>query len=114
MKNADQRKRAAPCNGCDFLGLSTLTCDYILLTKKRRPCPPGKGCTVKTVGSGKGKLDRDKRLMELYREGKNDVELAKATGYALSSIRNWRKRHHLPAVVKGNPRHKRKENKHES
>lgn len=107
-KSVDQKRRAAPCKGCDFLSLSTLTCDYILMTEKRRPCPPGKGCTVKRVSSSKGKMDRDERLMQLYREGKNDVELVKLTGYAISSIRNWRKRNRLPAVVMGNPKHKHK------
>lgn len=38
------------CVGCiyhgwinGYLGF----CNYILMTSKRRPCPPGKGCTVK-------------------------------------------------------------------
>lgn len=108
MKTVDQRKLAAPCKGCDFLGLSTLTCDYILMTKKCRPCPPGKGCTEKSTKGSKSKLDHDKRLLELYLEGKNDVELANLTGYHIGSIRNWRKRNHYPPVVKGNPRHKHK------
>ena len=108
MKTADQQALAKPCKGCVYLSLSTLTCDYILVTKKQRPCPPGKGCTVKTTTGGKGRMDRDERLMQLYREGKNDVELSELTGYCKSAIFNWRKRHRLPPVVMGNPLHKKK------
>ena len=103
-------KISAPCKGCDYLGLSTLTCDYYLRhgVGNRRPCKPGKGCRAKTTVSAKGKLDRDERLLRLYQEGKNDVELARATGYHIGSIRNWRKRHKYPPVVMGNPLHKKK------
>lgn len=39
-----------PCKGCAYWcgGKTTIkTCDYMLITGKRRPCPPGEGCTVK-------------------------------------------------------------------
>lgn len=35
------------CKGCIYLGDNVKTCDYYLLTGTRRPCKPGKGCTVK-------------------------------------------------------------------
>lgn len=39
-----------PCKGCAYWcggPTTTKTCDYILIEGKRRPCPPGEGCTVK-------------------------------------------------------------------
>lgn len=39
-----------PCNGCIYLEgcyEQSATCDYYLITGKRRPCEPGKGCTVR-------------------------------------------------------------------
>lgn len=41
---------ADPCKGCFYRRGSTeasKSCDYILIEGHRRPCPPGKGCTVK-------------------------------------------------------------------
>ena len=38
------------CEGCDYYyGDSCKTCNYIFITGHRRPCPPGKDCTVKKV-----------------------------------------------------------------
>ena len=40
-----------PCRGCVYWRQTgngvTTSCDYILLTGCRRPCPPGEACTVK-------------------------------------------------------------------
>ena len=39
-----------PCDGCwYFIGASDFDrcCCYYLITGIRRPCPPGKGCTVR-------------------------------------------------------------------
>ena len=38
------------CSGCAYLGWIAGYigyCSYMFKTDKRRPCPPGKGCTVK-------------------------------------------------------------------
>ena len=38
------------CPGCIYFGWVNSymgCCNYYLMTDKRRPCPPGKGCTVK-------------------------------------------------------------------
>lgn len=46
------------CKGCIYLGTagSFGCCDYIFKVGKRRPCPHGKGCTVKeTMKRGKKK-----------------------------------------------------------
>lgn len=39
-----------PCYGCKYscTGFgSYIYCEYIFITGHRRPCPPGKDCTVK-------------------------------------------------------------------
>ena len=54
MKEKKVYERA--CAGCVYFGWvgSYLgCCNYILMEGKRRPCPPGKGCTVKTKKKGK-------------------------------------------------------------
>lgn len=43
------------CEGCVYYKGEyemNLCCNYMLDTGKRRPCPPGKGCTVKTRKKG--------------------------------------------------------------
>lgn len=39
-------KMQRDCKGCYYF--SGWSCDYILFEKKRRPCPPGSRCTVKS------------------------------------------------------------------
>lgn len=44
------------CDGCIFKGIlqsDLRVCNYFLATKIRRPCPAGKGCTVKQTGKKK-------------------------------------------------------------
>lgn len=50
-----------PCKGCkyavsEYKGSEGYYCQYILMTKKRRPCPPGEGCTVKETEQ-KGRVE---------------------------------------------------------
>ena len=60
--NAQQQRMQKNCRGCFYH--SGWSCDYILLEKRRRPCPPGDGCTVrKTRG-----LSRSERLAVINRE----------------------------------------------
>lgn len=38
------------CKGCIYMGWTGSylgCCNYIFMKNQRRPCPPGKGCTVK-------------------------------------------------------------------
>lgn len=44
-------ERIKPCQGCAYLGEAGHygCCNYIFCTGKRRPCPPGKGCTAKNT-----------------------------------------------------------------
>lgn len=47
----DLRRMQKKCAGCIYLGgrQELKTCNYIFLKDRKRPCPPGDGCTVKTV-----------------------------------------------------------------
>ena len=56
------RKNDAYCKGCVYRGKTSgdTTCEYILIEKKRRPCKPGDGCTVRVLG----KKDRKKQFAE--------------------------------------------------
>lgn len=40
-----------PCEGCIYLSKVDCMpcCNYIFMENKRRPCPPGEGCTVKVT-----------------------------------------------------------------
>lgn len=41
-----------PCHGCIYMSIvssSIPCCNYIFIEDKRRPCPPGAECTVKTT-----------------------------------------------------------------
>ena len=50
------------CKGCIYFGVvgDYGCCNYIFMADKRRPCPPGKGCTVKVALKRKRK-ERGKR-----------------------------------------------------
>lgn len=52
------------CHDCFFYGGQSepaLTCNYLLMRGKRRPCPPGKGCTVKERRGKKRRTQKDNR-----------------------------------------------------
>lgn len=38
-----------------------MCCHYLLVTDKRRPCPPGKDCTVKIKRKRKRKTEAERR-----------------------------------------------------
>lgn len=88
------------CNKCRFYSPHTTTCDYFLVTGKRRPCPAGKGCKAREKELRKGgrriKLDEAKAY-ELYEQGKNDHEIAQEVGVSDSAIYYWRKSRSLKA-----------------
>lgn len=45
--NERQAIMQEPCKGCMYF--SGWNCDYILMEKKRRPSPPGEGCTARKI-----------------------------------------------------------------
>lgn len=52
----NETRRIEPCQGCKYLGLVSGygCCLYFLRTSVRRPCKPGKGCTVKDMDESTG------------------------------------------------------------
>ena len=52
MEDQREKKVDRYCVGCQYLKKITddiYFCSYMLDTDKRRPCPPGRGCTVRTL-----------------------------------------------------------------
>ncbi len=50
------------CNGCKYyhqISTHLLGCHYIFMEGKRRPCDPGKDCTVKDTGKRRRKKKGD-------------------------------------------------------
>lgn len=88
------------CHKCRFYGKHTKTCDYIIVTDRRRPCPPGKGCTVREkeiVYNGRRMKWDTKKAYELYKECMNDSAIAREVGVSAYTITCWRKRENLPS-----------------
>ena len=68
----EKKKRGRPpganraCKGCMYQGhlytsdKELRTCDYLLITGHRRPCPPGAGCTAKKLVNGRSRRKTDK------------------------------------------------------
>lgn len=53
---SDNDSIARYCRGCTYWGggnESAACCNYIFMEGQRRPCPPGKGCTVKRLRKGR-------------------------------------------------------------
>lgn len=41
------------CRGCIYFGTFLRSCEYMIQTGNLRPCPAGKGCTVRTTKRGR-------------------------------------------------------------
>ncbi len=78
------------CDGCIYRGLIGgdwyRYCKYLLDKGERRPCPPGKGCTVKLTA-------RRGKLLTIDGETKSVTEWAEITGISKFVIYSWIKRH---------------------
>lgn len=118
------RKKAPPgCEGCIDLTGDGL-CRYAVRTGHRRGCPPGEGCTVKTVGPrpkpvctlppkpqterplpfgstrrawALEELSQSELACRLYAEGAMDAEIALATGFCITTVAKWRRETGRPA-----------------
>lgn len=70
-------------NGCVYRGIvqgSLPCCNYIFMEDKRRPCPPGEGCTVKTTNreaQRKGAEERKQRKLEQMKQARAKKRLAR-------------------------------------
>ena len=92
--------RNPACTGCAYAGMAGHwpICAYILIEGRRRPCPPGLGCTVKRTEGVKMperiSWDRE-RARALIAEGKKDLEIADMVGCSLPAFRSWKQREGL-------------------
>lgn len=63
-----------PCEGCRFAfagyGVDLYGCEYFLITGQRRPCPAGKGCTVKRKAQTTKHEQQKARLNGIARESR--------------------------------------------
>ena len=94
---------------CAFKGTNTDTCDYILVTGKRRGCPAGPLCIrYKPVNAKERKVpqlpstfkkDRSGLFTafgSLYEEGYSDREIADIMGVGRDTVTRWRHEERLP------------------
>lgn len=71
------------CNGCVYKGLvqgHVPCCNYIFMEDKRRPCPPGEGCTVKMTNreaQRKAAGERKRKALERAKEARAKKRLAR-------------------------------------
>lgn len=101
MKKAKQEEMSAEwaamaraCRGCDYQAGGKY-CDYIGIVGHRRPCPPGKDCTVKKV-TGKKQAPDYVKIAALYEDGLDDREIAKGARCSIAAVGRWRKEQSLP------------------
>lgn len=95
------------CEGCFYAVLlsGAWCCDYLLMTGRRRPCPPGEGCTVREKAdlTKKGSAFMKRREWDtekakaLYDQKLSDAEIAGRVGTTASAVACWRRGLGLPA-----------------
>lgn len=106
---------AKGCEGCYFLSNYFGCCNYLIFTGKRRPCPGGKDCTVKTVtgpewrkyaprrsaGGQRVGWDTEKAL-KMWLNGRSYAEIAAEMGVTSGTIADYKQRHwkHLEPMRK--------------
>ena len=97
-------------NDCAFKGTNTDTCDYILVTGKRRGCPAGPLCIrYKPVTAKERKVSqlpstfkKDRSglfvaFQSLYEEGYSDQEIAADLSVSKETVARWRREERLPS-----------------
>ncbi len=93
------------CRGCIYHAAGKY-CDYIGIMGHKRPCPPGKLCTVKEMVGGsrprRSPVNYEK-VRELYDQGMTDREIAEGAHCGQSTVSKWRKQNGLPANAAKKP-----------
>ena len=97
-------------NDCAFKGTNTGTCDYIIVTGKRRGCPAGPLCLrYKPVTAKERKVPQLPSTFKkdrsglytafdtMYEEGFSDREIAEALGVSRDTVSKWRRSERLPS-----------------
>ena len=110
------------CGKCRYYGPASHTCDYYCITKERRGCPAGEGCTKFEKGTKaknvlklpperekiepKPKRHRRRKFNELEAwkmyelERLNDREIGERLGVVWTTVLKWRKANHYPCNYK--------------
>lgn len=97
-KNAAKRNPLAKgCEGCWFLSNYFGCCNYLIFTGKRRPCPGGKGCTVKSktppaefYSGAKWNVALGKRMWEA---DATDAEIAAKVCASSEAVQGYRRKY---------------------
>lgn len=115
-------RRIGPCRSCLY-GSGDGYCTYILWTLHRRPCPPGKDCTVYERASDEQRKKAKNNIviipaatpkppkpsrrtwdtakaLQMYQDGASDVQIAKACRVSPTTIYLWRNAQGLPTHAK--------------
>lgn len=88
----EARERSVGCKGCVYAtsyAYEAYFCEYLLQTGKRRPCPPGKLCTVKVnvrTKAGRPPIVNHNTVMQMRDGGKRVKEIADFFGVTTGRI----------------------------
>lgn len=90
----------ANCRDCIYsfyIDGRTRGCGYLLITDKRRPCPPGEGCTVKQTKGRKNHMARKRTFdhtmaARLLDDGLSVPEVAQLLEVSSTTIYSWKAR----------------------
>ena len=100
------------CNSCYYYDRSVGSCDYYLLTGKRRDCTqedcdkwiPRDKRRADTATPGWSPASKEQRrynvMQKLYDQGLNDRQIADKIGCHYKTVANWRARNKLPPANK--------------
>lgn len=58
VKSESVNSKTKGCIGCVYHDTTTATCDYMFITGHLRPCPGGKGCTVRSAAKKRRRKNR--------------------------------------------------------
>ncbi len=92
MNCKEARDRSVGCKGCTYAkryAYEAYFCEYYLQTGKRRPCPPGKDCTVKVSvrsKAGRPPIVNHAAVLEMREAGKRVKEIAAFFGVTTGRI----------------------------
>ena len=91
------------CGECFFQGRSTGTCDYIFVMGIRRPCLPGRDCTVYLKRKEGEEILRKPQWdteagRKMWLEGKSDQQIAEALGTTKAAVQLYRCKKWVPTL----------------
>ncbi len=99
----------ARCRTCRYrwqVSETEVCCGYFCITGRRRPCPPGAGCTEyirdERAAKERAQAPRQRQISwdtdharRLWQDGATDQEIADAVGASKDAVRHWRQRRQM-------------------